>query len=247
MSELCKFLPWDSEHFGKRIAQVTATTVTAETLFDIIDWCSGEKIDCLYFLADLDDKTAELVRREGFQMVDIRVTLDHSLENVLPWSGLRTAGPEHIPALQQMRRFEDSRFYHDSHFPRELVDRMFDKWIENAVTAGLVIIAQDIKRPVGYVACRIRGGLGLIELIAVDPDISPRGGLATVLTSAALARFAAEKCAAAEVMTQGRNIAAQRIYQLVGFRTGMVQVWYLKWFGERPQNPSDPAQDVSPT
>jgi ribosomal protein S18 acetylase RimI-like enzyme len=49
------------------------------------------------------------------------------------------------------------------------------------------------------------------------------------LTEAALAWFCAQGLQRAQVVTQGRNIAAQRLYQKCGFRTGEIALWYHRW------------------
>ena len=32
------------------------------------------------------------------------------------------------------------------------------------------------------------------------------------------------------VVTQGGNVAAQRVYQHAGFRTARTELWYHRWF-----------------
>jgi RimJ/RimL family protein N-acetyltransferase len=49
----------------------------------------------------------------------------------------------------------------------------------------------------------------------------------------ALQWFADQGMDSMEVVTQGRNVAAQRLYQKCGFATKEVQLWYHHWFGEK--------------
>ena len=55
LNGLCKFLDWDSEHFNKRIAQVTSSFLDQDD-FKIVDhWCITNNIDCVYYLKDLSN------------------------------------------------------------------------------------------------------------------------------------------------------------------------------------------------
>src|SRR5207247_8333229 len=50
----CRFLPWDSEFFGLRIAALelaAGAPVAAPSFERALAWCRSEAIDCLYLLA----------------------------------------------------------------------------------------------------------------------------------------------------------------------------------------------------
>jgi dTDP-4-amino-4,6-dideoxy-D-galactose acyltransferase len=51
-----------------------------------------------------------------------------------------------------------------------------------------------------------------------------------LLVDQALAWFAQQKVTRVQVVTQGRNILAQRMYQRSGFVTHTVKLWYHRWF-----------------
>jgi hypothetical protein len=74
--DCCRYLSWDSEHFGARIGQVNATRLTAALLADIDQWASSHSIDCLYFLAEPDPLTMRLAAGMGFRFVDARMTFE---------------------------------------------------------------------------------------------------------------------------------------------------------------------------
>ena len=50
------------------------------------------------------------------------------------------------------------------------------------------------------------------------------------LIAAALDWCEAEGAEEVAVVTQGRNVAAQRLYQRCGFVTQRLELWYHKWF-----------------
>src|SRR5271157_4600306 len=74
--ECCRYLSWDSEHFGARIGRVNATRLTADLVADIRQWASFHSIDCLYFLAEPDPLTMRLAAGMGFRFVDARTTFE---------------------------------------------------------------------------------------------------------------------------------------------------------------------------
>src|SRR5947207_2849735 len=78
--EICRYLEWDSRFFGKHIGRVNAARLTKEQMPSLLDWCRKQQIDCLYFLADPGhEETAQLTGEHGFELVDIRLTFEHSL------------------------------------------------------------------------------------------------------------------------------------------------------------------------
>jgi dTDP-4-amino-4,6-dideoxy-D-galactose acyltransferase len=48
--------------------------------------------------------------------------------------------------------------------------------------------------------------------------------------NASLGWFAQHGCDRVQVVTQGRNLAAQRLYQRAGFLTADLKLWYHKWY-----------------
>jgi GNAT superfamily N-acetyltransferase len=97
-------------------------------------------------------------------------------------------------------------------------------------------------QPAGFVTCRVHpiaarnpheqerlSFNGDIRLVGVAEGA--RGhGLAAMLVNAALKWFASHDCKTVTVVTQARNVGAQRVYQRCGFITQRVQWSYHKWF-----------------
>ncbi len=55
--------------------------------------------------------------------------------------------------------------------------------------------------------------------------------LARVLVTNSLAAIAARDVRTVEVVTQGRNHPAQRLYQKAAFLTKWTEIYYHRWFG----------------
>jgi dTDP-4-amino-4,6-dideoxy-D-galactose acyltransferase len=235
---LCRLLEWDSEFFGRRIASASVSRLRADTVEEILAWCQTSRIECLYFLADPDDvETVRLAEDHGFRLVDIRMTLECDVprapteEDCAP---IRPAREEDIPALQAIARvsYDQTRFHYDGGFPVERCQKLYETWIEKSCRgwAQAVLVGEWEGGPAGVISCVVpKPGHGQIGLLGVEPRA--RGaGLAAQLVRAAQRWFAGHEAAKVSVVTQGRNLAAQRLYQRCGFRTRAVQLWYHRWF-----------------
>ena len=240
---LCRYLEWDSSFFGVRIARANPHTVSSADLNLIWRWCDSQLIDCLYFLAESDDRqTVSLLQDSGFYFVDIRMTMTCELpldkpdtDSVSP--GIRPALPSDIPALRQIARVShrDSRFYYDGHFPSHRCDELYEIWIERSCKgyADVVLVAESEGLPVGYLSCHLKNDekacCGEIGLVALSEAARGRG-FGSNLVAAALDWFDVHGARRVSVVTQGRNIAAQRLYQRCKFVTDSVALWHHKWF-----------------
>jgi len=200
-------------------------------------WCAAEQIRCLYLLADgTDPGTARIADANGFRFVDFRVVLETYLtaEPPPPRSTVRPATNGDVPGLAEIARAShtDSRFYFDGGFPRDRCDALYATWIEKSCREGFadaVLVAEHDDRTAGYVSCTIRDGVGQIGLIAVGA--SARGaGHGISLVRSALRWFHERGANRITVVTQGRNVQAQRLYQRCGFVSRGGDPWFHRWF-----------------
>ena len=232
-----EYLPWDSDFFGFPIARIKPHRIDADELSTILVWCSQHHITCLYFLCDAHERDAvRLVEDRGFRLVDIRITLETSIkavEQTRQAMPIRLHMDSDIPKLREITRhsYRNSRFYYDPNFSDELCDRFYETWIENSCKgyADAVLVALESDEPIGFITCHLRdeqqGEIGLVGVAN-----SMRGhGTGQHLVNAALQWFAEHHTQQVSVVTQGRNIAAQRLYQRSGFVTAIVQLWYHYW------------------
>jgi ribosomal protein S18 acetylase RimI-like enzyme len=241
----CRMLPWDTGFFGVRVATVDAQTLTDDSLRDINAFCTANAVECLYFRARPDDAaTVRLAEASGFHLVDVRLTS----ERLTPYPGtpgegrgggsapIRAATTLDLPFLAPIARLShtDTRFYYDPRFPRAKCDQLYETWITNAVTgqALTVLVATDAQdHPIGYVTCdgRADSSVGSIGLIAVSGEHQGKG-LGKLLVNSALDWFARNGRKSVSVVTQGRNLAAQRLYGRCGFIARDLQLYYHRWF-----------------
>jgi len=236
----CRFLQWDSEFFGFRIASAVEDILTIESLDEITSWCSDNKIDCLYFLADAGDaQTVELAEEQKFRLTDIRITLERKLHGEQKYQDEKSdtaqiAVAEDIEKLREIAsvNHRDSRFYYDGKFPLQKCDELYATWIEKSCEgfADAVLVVKNDKIIEGYITCLIdECGNGSIGLVGVNPARQGQG-TGRILVGSAVEWFRNNNVFEISVVTQGRNIKAQRLYQRNGFATKSVKIWYHRWF-----------------
>lgn len=243
----CDLLPWDSEFFGVRIGRLAMNRLDAVRWISVEAWCRDNAVECLYFLADpSEDETARTAEKNQFRMVDIRLTLEYCLSATVPVTAdstvekfdslliSRSCSPDELDALADIARtsHRDSRFYHDGNFSRARCDDLFETWLRKSMSglAKVVFIASIRSCPIGYITCNCLDGktaqIGLFGIAAAF-----RGaGIGRQLLGSAAAWARGEGLEVLTVVTQGRNIDAQRFYQYNGFITADLKIWYHRWF-----------------
>jgi ribosomal protein S18 acetylase RimI-like enzyme len=237
-SSSCVLLPWDSSFFGLRIGRLTAARLSPRLLAEVLEWCRVHQIDCLYFLAGPDhSETIQLAEGASFRFVDVRLTLtlsafpEETRENAE--GGVRLFRETDLESLKAIARrsYFDSRFYFDGGFPKQRCDDLFATWIERCCRgwANAVFVAELDGAVAGYCTCHIEGGTGSIGLVAVAAQAQGRS-LGRRLIAAAICHVRQQGIDRLQVVTQGRNVKAQQLYQKCGFVTDSVMLWYHKWF-----------------
>ena len=241
VTEPCQFLDWDSQFFGFPIGRVVPCRLDAIALKQIMNWAVARGIRCLYCLCDFDNYDAvRQLEHNGFYLVDIRLTLEMALKEPIQErmaiSGveIRLARSSDMPDLERIAAVShvDSRFFFDKLFPREKCAELYPRWLlrdANDPTTALFVADLD-GQPVGYLSCRLASAdTATISLVGLGERARGRGiGKQLLLT--AMTYALAQGRLRMNVVTQGRNIAAQRLYQGAGFRTVSLQIWFHRWF-----------------
>lgn len=245
---LYKLLPWDSEFFGLRIGQAYFRPISQGNVHELFQWANKNSVECIYHLVDFGDAgSISICERNGFRLTDMRLTFGLEMpqddvaqvpsDTVAAPIQLRLASSEDIPLLKKIARssYRHTRFYVDDGFSNELCDRLYETWIDKSCNgyADAVWVAAIDSKPVGYLTCDVdRETLhGQIGLVGIDSAVQGRG-IGKALLAKSLEWFEQSGVSSVTVVTQARNIPAQRLYQGGGFRTVRVDAWYHKWFSK---------------
>ena len=238
-NELCQLLDWDTNFFRRGIARIIPTRLTTEDIAQIQKWSQENLVDCLYFVCDASDENSARVAEENqFRLTDVRLTFEltkfpRPSNELFTEPEIRRAEPVDILQLKEIARHShlDSRYYFDANFPRELCDRLYEVWIERSCQgyADAVFVAELDSKVCGYVTCHLKEhNEGQIGLIALDESAQGKR-LGQKLVAATLAFFQSRNIERIAVVTQGRNIRAQRFYQKSGFVTCSLELYYHWW------------------
>jgi dTDP-4-amino-4,6-dideoxy-D-galactose acyltransferase len=145
---------------------------------------------------------------------------------------VRVADLADEPAVAELaaQTITGTRFTLDRHFPQERIPLLYAEWVRRGLRSGAarrVLIAEPAA---GFVVCGLDSddATGSIELIGVAAH-SARRGIGLALVRAAHTMMCEAGCNRARVVTQGRNIPAQRLYQSLGYRTATVGWWLHRW------------------
>lgn len=228
-------LEWDSAFFGFPIGLIAGDRLERDSLAQTIAHADQRRLSCVYLLVDAADVEGSCnAQALGFSLVDIRVELDRPLGAAEENGGevIRAADESDRIALEELarERFTDSRFFADPGFPRDRARELYAAWVRRAFETPaerITLVARDVA---GFVTCHADAArsVGTIELIATAPGAEGTG-IGRALLHGAHAWFLEQGLRRAAVVTQGRNVAAQRFYQGDGYRVCRTGLWFHRW------------------
>jgi ribosomal protein S18 acetylase RimI-like enzyme len=221
--------PWDSTFFGARIFEAHLGDDPVE---EVIAEAETAGAECLYLFVDAADlTTVEAAVRSGAHLVDLRVELAGAMHGeadaALDATRGATAADRRVLLPQTHELAVESRFWRDPRIPQEKVREMYEIWLDRCLREGFVAVpAAD---GAGFVGARRDGEVARIDLVYVDAASRGRG-LGRALVHGAVTGVGAND---ASVVTQTGNVAAQRLYQSLGLRSGNSLVVLHLWLDER--------------
>jgi dTDP-4-amino-4,6-dideoxy-D-galactose acyltransferase len=228
-------LEWDTRHYGVKIARLPEPR-DADQINEGIEAAERAGVRCLVTLIDLD-QTAAIVAAEaaGFRSYDVRLELGRA-----PLDGAAVATPivataDDLPRFEEIARvsFFDSRFYADPNFDDERAAEMYALWVRRGIDDDERLLLTTPERG-GFIVCHFdtEWQIGTIDLIAVADEARGRG-IGSQLVQGAEIAFSKAGMTRSRVVTQARNIAAQRLYQRCGYRTAAAALWLHRWIDQR--------------
>lgn len=242
IADLVRKLDWDSLFFGFNVAFLSCMHLTPVIFRRIERFLRRENIRLVEYLCNCHDaRSVRTAEDEGFRFTDIRLTfLRHLDSDAYPGAKLSEgmqfsqAKAGDIPTLREIAGglYQDSRYVFDTNFDQTRIDEFYRGWVEKGVLGQYddeCWCLYDNGRPFAFCTVRLlKEKSASIGLLGVD-DSYRSGGFGKKLLACVLSELASRDVSTLTVVTQGRNYAAQKLYQTMGFQTKATQLWYHKW------------------
>ncbi len=235
---LCKKKPWDSEFFGFSIGQIEKDYLNKSELKLVDEWASKEDIKLIYYLLKSPKPDyLQAAEDSGYKYRDLRLEFDLNLKTwnlgILKSHRSRKVKESDLNELKQIasKSYGLSRFYHEPIIGSQKADKLFEVWIDkNFKDEDTEIFILEESQKVGaFFSAKIKAENATIELVGVSEQFRGKG-LGQELLAHGLAELKELGLANIFVVTQGSNVAAQRLYQKMGFMTANAATWLHKSF-----------------
>jgi dTDP-4-amino-4,6-dideoxy-D-galactose acyltransferase len=242
ITEVIKKLSWDTEFWGFPVAYLSCRYLTASIVYRIDKFIKSENIKLIEYLCNChDNKSVRTTAANNFIFADIRLSFEKKRlekQNVtLPAEfkfGL--AQPQDIEVLAAIAKdlYLDSRYYYDENFDKAKACLFYQNWVEKAVLGTFddqcyCLFKKEGNVPIGFCTIKYKlPGTANIGLVGLS-DPYQKKGLAQILLQLVTNELIDKSIKQICVVTQGRNYAAQRLYQRAGFLTKATEIWYHKW------------------
>jgi len=243
MNEI-KLLDFDTRLFGFKVAMFMGKRLGGESSKRLIKECKDRGIRCCFAELDINDfVTLNMSAKDGFVISDIRMTFEKDLCNyrLRDNKGLKGYVIDKVIMNRDLPYLEalsgelslTSRFEFDNNFPAGMAGRLYKTWMRNSIdkkTAGGMFIAREIKtrNPAGVITYKRYADYGKIVLFVVGQK-HRRKGLGFRLLNRVSLCFKEAGIGKIRVVTESKNIPAQRLYEKNGFLTHSVSAFFHLW------------------
>lgn len=233
-----QILEWDTEFLGKRVARISVERPGEKGLREILSnmhkngirlayWASPQKLAA----SEADALGGYLVDRKTTFTMDFGKLKPGNLDiadTIKPYNPSMPIGDLERLAVQSG---EYSRFSVDPYFPKEKFVELYTTWIRKSLAKELadeVLTIQQDKKVVGMVTLGNKNGRGDIGLIAVEESCRGKGYGETLVRSAQN-WFVRHQFKVGQIVTQGDNIPACKLYRKCGYSIEKTEYFYHFW------------------
>ncbi len=238
--DIIVILKWDSEFWGYPVSLITSRKLTENIIYRINQFVKKNKIKLIQYLCNCHDrKSVNLAEQNKFSFKDIRLTFQKDLRDVKSVKNslnknFKIAKSIDVNQIYKISDsiYKDSRYYFDQNFDKKKVQEFYNLWLYKAVKNlfdNLCLIYFRKNKPVSFCTLRyINNDEAVIGLFGVSKELNGKG-IGTKLINKVVSFLTARGYKKITVVTQGRNLYAQRLYQKAGFLTKGTELWYHKW------------------
>lgn len=229
-------LNWDSEFFQFNVCRLTSPILNPEQLEEIDSLMTTNDFKLAYY-ASQDPLNPKILESEALdiKLVDKKTTYAKSINPNLEMHPAIVTYPGSVPEQKLLDLAIQSgiysRYHVDKHIATQKFEEMYCVWMIKStqkVMAKEVLVQRKNDEIAGFVTLAEKGDRANIGLIAVDP-VRRQQGIGKTLLTTAESWFATAGYASINVITQGDNIPACKLYESCGYTIESVEYFYHIW------------------
>lgn len=231
-----EILEWDSEFFGFKVAKIDIGCFTINNLESVFCELNKMNVKLVYLSSKVRlECLADSIHSYTGKFVDEKVTFVRNLESVFSLSPNIAEFEESIPSSQLLLLAHESgkysRFRVDEKIGKEKFEQLYRLWIENSVNktiASNVLCYAQHGETLGMITMGEKNNNGDVGIVAVAPNARGKG-VGIELINSAMHLFQKQGYSNVQVVTQGINIPACKLYERCGFNRKNVEFMYHFW------------------
>lgn len=232
-------LPWDSDFFEIKVGKVVGE-IDSEQAFTAVEHnFISEKYDLLYYSHEKElSPFFNINEKIKSRLVDVKTTFGKKIDIAAQFDPKIELTNESLDERSSQQLFdlaiqsgEFSRFKIDPKISADKFKRFYETWMVNSLNksfADAVLVYKIDDEMVGFITLNSNHNQASIGLIAVDHHY--RGmGIGKKLIESGENFMYQQGFKTLQVVTQGENIAACRLYEKCGFRKLNSEYFYHFW------------------
>jgi dTDP-4-amino-4,6-dideoxy-D-galactose acyltransferase len=231
-----QLLDWDSSLLGKKVAKIKSNITSCDQLKQIVSMLRNKEVKLAYYESQIR-LPYEVEQEYNGKIVDIKTTYftkykhnnDITLcNNIRPYESSIPISNMIRLAIQSGKY---SRFNVDPNFPKNKFIAIYSIWIKKSIYKELakeVLVYLEDNSVVGMITLGEKNNRGDIGLIAVDKNYRGKG-YGKSLVRAAQIWFINNGYQTGQVITQGNNISACKLYSSCGYSVEKKTYFYHFW------------------
>ena len=236
MSNAYKYLEWDSDFFGYKIARLDVQDIT-EKEFEVIRLeLIKSNIKLAYVFINPDDNNSNyIMTKHKADLVDTKVTFSINIpKDFYPTINISEYNKAIISdeILQlSIQSGEYSRYKKDERFINREYERLYTAWITNSIKkiiADEVLVYNENFIYKGVISLKYNKEVATIGILAVDQTLRNKG-IGKQLIYEAFNHAKINGCSNMNVSTQSENKIACSFYRKIGFiinkKTNIFHLW----------------------
>jgi dTDP-4-amino-4,6-dideoxy-D-galactose acyltransferase len=234
---MIEILDWDTNFFNKKIGRINQAIENGVAFSNIEDELIKHHVDLAYYSsnAPLSD-TILSTENYSLNLVDKKTTYIKPINPTLPFNIFIKQYKANYPDEQLLKLSvasgEYSRFNVDKQIGTDKFEELYELWIINSVSKKIaqeVLVYELLGSIVGFVTLGEKNSRADIGIIAVDKEHRGKGIGKALMYSAEnwFANHSTYKDI--QVVTQGSNKPACRLYESCGYKVDNVQFFYHLW------------------